>query len=324
MRIIAMLTRNISNFLPIWLILCSLLAYFIPNAFTSIQGWTEFCLGLIFFLMGMSLSTDQLLKVVKQPKNAFIGFLLKWTVTVGISLIIAFFFMKKLPEIAAGIVLAGTVASGTSANLYTFIAGGEVAVSLTMATLDTIVSPLLTPTLMQVTVGQIIPIDFWSLFFNIFLVVFVPLFLGLLMQGILPKLVERVKPHTSIFSQLALFVIVLAVVSKAQATLQDNVAYLPFIFIAVAIQVIVPMLAGYLLARKLLRIEIEHAIAIGFHTGICNTALSATLATEHLTSLAAVPSVANMIVNLTVGAIVAKYFEKNYLNKKVKNHESIE
>jgi len=323
-RIITVLTMNISTFLPLWLIFCSLLAYFIPHAFTSIQGLTEFCLGLIFFLMGMSLSTEQLLKVVKQPKNAFIGFLLKWTLTVSVSLVIAFLFMNKLPEIAAGIILAGTVPSGTSANLYTFIAGGEVAVSLTMATLDTVVSPLLTPTLMQITVGQIIPIDFWSLFFNIFVVVFVPLFLGLLMQWVLPKIVGKVKPHTSIFSQLALFVIVLAVVSKAQPTLQENVSFLPLIFIAVAIQVVVPMIAGYMIARKLLRIEIEHAIAIGFHTGICNTALSATLATEHLTSLAAVPSVANMIVNLTVGAIVAKYFEQNYLNKKVSNSESIE
>lgn len=324
MQIITILTMNISRFLPLCLIICSLLAYFMPNAFTSIQGLTAFCLGLIFFLMGMSLSTEQLLKVVKQPKNAFIGFSLKWTVTVGISLVIAFFFMKKLPEIAAGIVLAGTVPSGTSANLYTFIAGGEVAVSLTMATFDTVVSPLLTPSLMQMSVGQIIPIDFWSLFLNIFIVVFVPLLLGLLMQWIVPKIVEQVKPHTSIFSQFALFVIVLAVVSKAQPTLQENVHILPLIFIAVAIQVIVPMIAGYMIARKLLRIEIEHAIAIGFHTGICNTALSATLATEHLTSLAAVPSVANMIVNLTVGAMVAKYFEKNYLNKKVISSESIE
>src|SRR5699024_9082782 len=146
-------------------------------------------------------------------------------------------------------------------------------VSLSMATLDTLVSPLLTPSLMQITVGQIIPIDFWALFLNIFLVVFVPLFLGLLMQWILPKIVEHVKPHTSIFSQLALFVIVLAVVSKAQPTLEDNLTFLPLIFIAVAIQVVVPMIAGYIIARKLLGIEIEHAIAIGFHTGICNTAL---------------------------------------------------
>src|SRR5699024_12436557 len=102
---------NISTFLPLWLIFCSLLAYFIPHAFTSIQGLTEFCLGVIFFLMGMSLSTEQLLKVVKHPKNAFMDFLLKWTLTLSVSLVIASLFMDKCPVIAAGIIRSGVVPS---------------------------------------------------------------------------------------------------------------------------------------------------------------------------------------------------------------------
>ncbi|HIV73467.1 MAG TPA: bile acid:sodium symporter family protein [Candidatus Pseudogracilibacillus intestinigallinarum] len=313
---IHIITTAISRFMPIWLVVFSILAYAIPHTFILIQGWTEFCLGLIFFLMGMSLSTEQIIKVIKSPKYAFYGFLLKWTVTVGISLLIALLFMKKMPEIASGIVLAGTVPSGTSANLYTFIAGGEVALSITMATLDTIVSPILTPSLMQATVGQIIPIDFWALFLNIIVVVFIPLFLGLFAQWKCSNVVKRVRPHTSIFSQLALFVIVLAVVSKAQPTLEENLIHLPVIFIAVAFQVMIPMYLGYVLARKWLKVPKEYAISICFHTGICNTALSATLATEHLTTLAAVPSVLNMIINLTIGAFVANYFERTFLHKK--------
>src|SRR5699024_8239991 len=239
-----------------------------------------------FFLMGMSLSTEQIIKVIKSPKYAFYGFLLKWTVTVGISLLIALLFMKKMPEIASGIVLAGTVPSGTSANLYSFIAGGEVALSITMATLDTVAAPLLTPSLMQVTVGKVVPIDFWALFLNIVIVVFIPLFLGLFTQWKFTNITQKVQPYTAIFSQVALIIIVLAVVSKAQPTLVYRFNQLPIIFMAVALQGIVPMFFGYVIAYKLLRVQKSYAMSICIHTGICNTALSATLATEHLSSLA--------------------------------------
>lgn len=298
----------IAKYLPVWLVICSIIAYFWPTYFTSIQALTGLFLGLIFLLMGISLATEQMIEVIKKPFNVLIGFALKWTVMVGVTLILAFLLFRNSPDLLSGLILAGTVPSGTSANLYTFIAGGEVAASITMATLDTIVAPLATPGIMQLSVGKMIPIDFFALFINIIFIVFVPLFLGLFLQWKFPRKVKFVKPYTSILSQISLFLIILAVVSQAQPMLEQNLSLLPLIFMAVSLQVIIPMFAGYALA-KLFKVADRHVIAITFHTGICNTALSATLATDHLSALAAVPSVANMIVNLTVGAIVARIFE---------------
>lgn len=304
----------IAKYLPIWLVVCSILAYLFPTKFVFIQGTTGVFLGLIFLLMGMSLATEQITHVIKKPKNVLIGFGLKWTIMVGVTLAIAFLFFGQNPEIASGIILAGTVPSGTSANLYTFIAGGEVAVSLAMATLDTMIAPVVTPSIVQLSIGQIIPINFWALFLNIIWIVFIPLFFGLFLQWKFPSKVAIVKPYTSVLSQISLFIIILAVVSQAQPTLEENLIHLPLIFVAVSLQVIIPMFTGYFLS-KLFKISNKHVIAITFHTGICNTALSATLATEHISALAAVPAVANMIVNLTVGAIVARMFEKRMKEK---------
>lgn len=80
-------------------------------------------------------------------------------------------------------------------------------------------------------------------------------------------------------------------------------------FLAVLLQVSIPMAAGYFLARWALFAR-QHVIAITVHTRICNTALSTTLAMEHISSLAALPAVANTVINLTIGAIVTKRFEK--------------
>lgn len=309
MRLLPAIAAFISRFLPLWILLLSLIAYLVPKFFGPIQGLTGVCLGAIFLFMGMSLSTEQIMNVIKRPKFAFIGIGLKWIIMVGVTIIIAFGFFSHNPEIASGIILAGTVPSGTSANIYTFIAGGEVALSITMATLDTIISPLLTPTLVQASVGKVVPVDFMALFMNIVWIVFVPLFIGLFTQWRFPKRVAIIKPYTGLLSQLALFVVVLSVISRAQPALHENMALLPLIFLAVILQVSIPMFSGYYIS-KLCKVPRANMVAITFHTGICNTALSATLAMEHFSSLAAVPAVANMIVNLTIGAIVAKVFEK--------------
>lgn len=306
MKIIA---SFISRFLPVWIVALACIAYFFPEAFRVFRGWTGFGLGAIFLLMGMQLATSQLIAAIKHPKNALIGIALKWTVMVGVSIGVAYLFFGDYPEVAIGVILSGTVPSGTSANLFSFIAGGDVALSITMATLDTIISPILTPSLTQLFAGQLIPIEFWSIFLNIIYIVFIPLFLGVFLQWRFSHTVNRVKPYTSILSQLALFLIIVSVISSAQSSLEENLHLLPLIGFAVFLQVAIPMFGGYYLS-KLFNVGEAAARSILFQTGICNTALAATLALEHVSSLAAVPAVVNMVINLTLGAIMSNYFAK--------------
>lgn len=313
MKFIQTASRIISKYLPFWIVLLSFIAYLFPHVFIPIRSLTGFGLGMIFLLMGLSLSTEKLVTVIKNPMYALLGVLLKWTVMVGVSIGVAYIFFQNQAEIATGIILAGTVPSGTSANLYTFIAGGEAALSITMATLDTIISPILTPTLVQFFAGKLIPIAFWPLFLNIIYIVFIPLFLGLFLQWKFSKRTAFIKPYTSVLSQIALFVVVLSVISNAQSTLQSNLSSLPIIFIAVFFQVSIPMAAGYWIAR-LCKVPEQNARAFLFHVGICNTALAATLALEHVSSLAAVPAVVNMVINLTLGALVANLFAGKIVN----------
>lgn len=316
MRIFQWISGFISRFLPLWILVLSFMAYFFSSVFKPIQSLTGIGLGAIFFLMGLSLSMHTLMSIIKRPKYALVGVFFKWTIMVTVTIIIAYLFFSDDAELATGIILAGTVPSGTSANIYTYIAGGEVALSITMATMDTFIAPLLTPTLIQVFAGKWIPIAFLPLFLNIIYIVFIPLLIGLFLQWKWTKRVEKIKPYTAFLSQLALFIVVLSVISSAQASLEENLSALPLIFLAVFFQVTIPMIAGYFLSKWLKTPE-QNSRAILFHTGICNTALAATLAMEHVSSLAAVPAVANMIVNLTVGAIVANLFASKDKKKRL-------
>src|SRR4051794_23271614 len=104
----------ISKFLPLWIIVCALIAYIIPEFFTSIRNLTSLALGIIFLLMGMSLSIESFISVIKKPKFAFIGVSIKWIISVGLSVILAYIFFTNEPDLAAGVILAGSVSSGTS------------------------------------------------------------------------------------------------------------------------------------------------------------------------------------------------------------------
>lgn len=304
-----MFKRMLATYLPLWIICSAAVAYFFPTAFWVVQGWTGFGLGLIFFLMGMQMSILQLMVAVKSPKNAFIGIVLKWFIMVGVSVSLATLFFRDMPEIAMGIILSGTVPSGTSANLYAFIAGGDVALSITMATLDTFISPLLTPMLTQLFAGQLIPLDLFAIFRSIIFIVFIPLFSGIFVQWKWSHGVAKVKPYTPVISQITLLIIVISVVSSAQPSLQENLGLLPKIALVVFAQVSLPMFLGYFLAKRF-GVPEAGARSILFQVGICNTALAATLALEHVSSLAAIPAVINMIINLSLGAFISNYFSK--------------
>src|SRR5699024_753189 len=213
MKAIDTITAIISKFLPLWIVLLSFIAYLFLEAFSMINDLTGVGLGLIFLLMGLTLSMERLLSIIRRPTFAFIGIFLKWTIMVSVTIGVAYLFFPYHPDVATGLILSGTVPSGTSANVFTFIAGGEVALSITMATLDTMISPLLTPTLMQFFAGKFIPIAFWPLFLNIIYIVFIPLFAGLFIQWKCGENVNFIQPYTSVLSIDALFFCILFFIS---------------------------------------------------------------------------------------------------------------
>jgi BASS family bile acid:Na+ symporter len=309
MKMILAYQTFITRFLPILILLCAIVAYAFPGVFRFLQEIPAYCLAFILFTMGLTLKTESLVQVMKQPKSILWGMSIKWSINLVVSLIIAFSFLQFSRELAVGILLAGTVPSGTAANLYTFMAQGHVALSITMSTLDTLIAPLLTPGLVKVVFGQIVPIPFFGLFIRLILIVLLPIALGLYLQTRLKERVQHVRTVIPLFSSSALLIIVLAVISSAQPILLQNIELLPLLGFALFLQVAIPFVAGYFISKKVGLGE-EESRAILFQTGICNTALAAILAMEVISPLAAVPAVINMVINLSLGALAANYFSR--------------
>ncbi len=139
---------------------------------------------IIMFGMGTTLSLADFTRVLKMPWPVFIGFSLQFTIMplVGFMLAKAFGFPN---EIAAGVVLIGCCPSGVASNVMAYLAGGDVALSVTITSLTTLAAPVMTPLWMKVLAGAFVEVEFLKMMFDIINVIIVPIVAGLVAHRIL-------------------------------------------------------------------------------------------------------------------------------------------
>mgnify|MGYP001813299317 FL=1 len=139
-------------------------------------------LQIIMFGMGSQMSFRDFAGVVKMPKGVLLGLLCQFTIMpiVGFTIATSFGFP---PEIAAGIILVGSSPSGLASNVMSFIAKANLALSVTLTAVATMLAPLITPSLMKLLAGQFVPIDFWGMMLSIINIVILPIVAGLMFNA---------------------------------------------------------------------------------------------------------------------------------------------
>lgn len=164
------------------------ISMFYPGLFIK---WGEFelestivpLLQIIMFGMGSQMSFRDFAGVVKMPKGVLLGLTCQFTIMpiVGFTIATTFGFP---PEIAAGIILVGSSPSGLASNVMSFIAKANLALSVTLTAVATMLAPLITPSLMKLLAGQFVPIDFWSMMLSIINIVILPIIAGLIFNAV--------------------------------------------------------------------------------------------------------------------------------------------
>lgn len=168
----------------LWILtaVCASMTY--PLVFSGIGNF-EFkllivpLLQIIMFGMGSQMSLNDFAGVIKMPKGVIVGVICQFTIMPIMGITVATLFNFP-PEIAAGIVLVGSSPSGMASNVMSFIAKANLALSVTLTAFATLLSPLLTPLLMQVFAGQLVEINFWNMMLGIFNMVILPICAGLI------------------------------------------------------------------------------------------------------------------------------------------------
>ena len=187
------LCQLIGKYFGLIAVLFLILGMTMPQNFTWVVGKIggiavlSTLLGIVMFGMGTTLDLKDFALVLKRPLDVFIGACAQFLIMPGLAYVIASAFDLD-PALTAGVVLVGTCPGGTSSNVITFMSKGDVALSVTMTSVSTVLSPILTPFITYKLIGERIAFDPIGMFWSIVQIVIVPICLGLAVKYFLPKL----------------------------------------------------------------------------------------------------------------------------------------
>ncbi|MFO7264363.1 MAG: sodium transporter [Bacillaceae bacterium G1] len=304
MGMLERISQIAGNYFALWVILASIIAYFV-DAFAGLVSYVNLLLGIVMFGMGLTLTGADFARVFRRPKDVLLGVLVQFTIMPLLGFLLAY-FLRLPPELAVGVVLVGCVPGGTASNVMTYLAKGDVPLSVSMTAISTILSPVVTPALMLVLAGSWLPVDGWALFVSIVQVVLIPVILGVLVNTFFGKTVQRATSVLPLISVIAIILIVMGVVSKNA----DNLLTVgPLVFLAVVLHNLFGYALGYAVAR-VLKVQTPQKRAISIEVGMQNSGLAAGLASAHFGGLAALPGAIFSVWHNISGPLLATYWRR--------------
>lgn len=285
---------------PLLVIAGGLVGYFAPGVVEPISGWTTWLLGIVMFGMGLTLRPVDFALVAARPLPVLIGVVAQFVIMPAVAVLVTF-LLRLPPELAAGVILVGCAPGGTSSNVVTYLARGDVALSVTMTSISTLLAPILTPLLTLWLAGQHMPVSATAMAGSILTMVLIPVAAGLLLRLLLPKVVTAVLPALPWVSVIAITTIVAIVVFGSR----DKIVQAGLIVLAaVVIHNALGYLLGYLTGKLTGQPEASSR-TMAIEVGMQNSGLAATLAAAHLSPLAALPGAVFSVWHNLSGALVA-------------------
>ena len=298
----------ISKYMGVLVLVSAVLALIFPQLLQQIRPTTiNYLLGVVMFGMGLTLNLKDFKIVFSRPKDVIIGCLAQFTVMPLLAWLLTRLF--SLDEaLALGVVLVGCCPGGTASNVITYLAKGDLALSVGMTGVSTLLAPFLTPLLTWALAGKSINVDMVSMFLSILCVVILPIVVGLIVKGMWPQFTDKATDYLPAFSSVAIAFIVAIVIS---ATADRLLAGGLLIVVVVMLHNICGFGIGYLTGR-LLGLQEAKKRAISIEVGMQNSGLASSLATIHFAAypLAAIPGAIFSVWHNISGASIAYLYRK--------------
>jgi BASS family bile acid:Na+ symporter len=294
-----MLARFNSLF-PLWALLISLTAFFLGAPFAALNATIVPLLAAVMFMMGLTLTKDDVERIVKDPKPILVGVILQFLLMP----VLALTFSKMLQlsnQLTIGMVLVGSCAGGSASNVVCYLAKGDVALSISMTMVSTLVGVIATPLLCAFYLSETVSVDTLALLFSIVQIVFVPVILGFACKFFLNDFANRAEPLIPTLSVLTILLIIAIVVALNADRLLD-VGLITLI--AVILHNLSGLAGGYYISR-LIGLDIKQSQTIAIEVGMQNSGLGVALATQFFSATAALPGALFSVWHNISGSLLA-------------------
>ncbi len=297
--------NRIMNLFPLWAVLFSILAYSIPDLFAGMKSAIIPLLTLIMFGMGMTLTFQNFIDVLKNPTVLIMGVVLQYLLMPLTAYVIGI-TLNLSNELIAGMVLVGASPGGTASNVITFLAKGRVALSITLTLSSTLLAVLLTPYLSYLYLNELIEVPVWNMFLSVLQIVLAPVLIGTLINSLWGSNIEKYKNVFPLLSVAAIVIIIAIIV----ALNKDNLSKIGFVIAsAVILHNSIGLAAGYFFP-KIFRYDPETCRTIAFEVGMQNSGLAVALAIKFYGSVAAIPGAVFSIWHNISGSLLAGFWRQ--------------
>lgn len=299
-----MISRLTSLF-PLWALVASGFAFVAPELFASWKPAIVPLLGLVMFGMGMTLAWGNFAEVLRRPGIVLLGTLLQFLVMPLAAWLVAH-LMGLPPMIAAGLVLVGSCPGGTASNVVCYLARGDVALSITLTTLSTLLAVLATPALTLLYAGAQVPVPAGLMIVSIAKIVLLPVAAGLVVNQFAGVRMASVKHLFPLLSVMAIVVIIAIIV----ALNHDHLAVMgPAVAVAVLLHNGIGLATGYWIPR-LLRLDERTCRTLSIEVGMQNSGLGVALAVKYFSPTAALPGALFSIWHNLSGSMLAGWWRR--------------
>ena len=153
MKVLAKMSQFVNKTFALWVVIFGIAGFVFPEIFKQIGPWIAPLLGVVMFGMGLTLSPSDFREIFRRPRDVFLGILAQFTIMPGGAFLLCY-ALDLPPDVAVGLMLLGCCPGGTASNVVTFLARGDVALSVTITSCTTLLAPVMTPALMYLFASQ--------------------------------------------------------------------------------------------------------------------------------------------------------------------------
>ncbi|VEI12906.1 bile acid:sodium symporter family protein [Trueperella bialowiezensis] len=292
---------------PAIIVIGAVWAYHFPTTAAHLTPYVSPGLGFIMFTMGLTLTLEDFRRVAERPLAVALGVAAQYVIMplAAIGLV----HLLNLPAgIAIGVILVGTAPGGTASNVVAYLAKADVALSVTLTTVSTLLAPVFTPLLVQWLAGTLTEIDGGAMAISILKTVVIPVVGGVLLRLLIPRVIDRLLPVLPWISTVGITLVVAALVPGSVDALRTAVGV---VFAAVILHNLAGLAFGYGVS-KLTGQEARTCRTVSIEVGMQNSGLAATLAKTHFpaTPEAALPGVIFSVWHNISGALIALIYRR--------------
>lgn len=312
---------SVSRLFPILAIIIASLAYNDP---LPLIGWKSAIiplLGMIMFCMGLTLRLVDFRRVWDNPQPIALVIFIQFSVMPIAAIALAKTFSLS-DELTIGMIIVGACAGGTASNVMTFLARGDVALSVSMTLASTLWGVIATPWIISITAGEMVEVNRQGILLSVIKMVLIPVIAGLLISHYHADLAKRINRYLAdIASTLILLIIAIIVALNA-----DEIASLSYtVFTAVALHNIIGLISGYSAGKLTKQTEVT-CRTLAIEVGMQNSGLAVALAVKYFGPIAALPGAIFSIWHNISGAIIAGLWRWHTDNKirSIKNKKTQE